>query len=134
MAEMRYQGVDIPPVVRTLVRQLYMRAYSAEERSDRLASKHQRLQAEHAQLVVEFNRYCKEAWKTKANKTPYDDMQKSVDALIGANKESRDTIKSMFDENLDMSIKVITLRREVMELRKENGTLKAKIAVKDSEM
>ncbi|KAI2782781.1 hypothetical protein F4815DRAFT_504280 [Daldinia loculata] len=98
-----------------------MRAYSAEEHSDRLTGKHQRLQAEHAQLVVEFNRYCedfKEAWKTKANKT----------------LESRDTIKSMFDESLVMSTEVVALRREVAELRKENGMLKAKIAVKGSEM
>ncbi|KAI0844061.1 hypothetical protein F5Y00DRAFT_256319 [Daldinia vernicosa] len=137
MAEMRYQGVDIPPIVRALVRQLYMRAYSAEEHSDRLTGKYQRLQAEHAQLVAEFNRYCKdskEAWKIKANKILYDDMQKSVDALVDANRESRETIKSMFDENLTMSTEVIALRKEVAELRKENGTLTAKVAVKGSEM
>ncbi|KAI0122498.1 hypothetical protein F4814DRAFT_408953 [Daldinia grandis] len=135
MAEMRYQGVDVPPVVGALVRQLYMRAYSAEEHSDRLTGKHQRLQAEHAQLVVEFNRYCKdfkEAWKIKANKTLHDDMQKPVDALIDANRESRDTIKSLFDESMAMSAEVVALRREVAGLRKENSVLKAKTAVKGS--
>ncbi|KAK6953683.1 hypothetical protein Daesc_005988 [Daldinia eschscholtzii] len=135
LAEMREQGADVPPVVLTLVSQLYTRAYAAEENSDRLASKYIRLQAEHTRLVVESNQYCKdgnEAWKTKAKKTLYDDMQRSVDALIEAKRELQDAMKGMFDERLAMSTEVVALRKEVTELRKEKGVLAAEIAIRSS--
>ncbi|KAI1804455.1 hypothetical protein F4811DRAFT_519960 [Daldinia bambusicola] len=137
LAEMREKGVDVPPVVRALVAQLYARAYAAEQSGDRLASKYIRLQAEHGQLVVEFNRCCRDsqgngAWKTKAQKTLHDDMQRSVDALVEARRELRDAAKSVFDERLATSNEVVALRREVEELRKENAAMRDELDTRDS--
>ncbi|KAI1464835.1 uncharacterized protein F4812DRAFT_440592 [Daldinia caldariorum] len=128
LAEMREQGVDVPPVVLGLVTQLYARAYAAEQSGDRLSSKYVLLQAEHSQLVVEFNRCCRDnnkAWKTKAETTLYDDMQRSVDALVEARRELRGAMKSLFDERLATTTEVVALRKEVEKLRKENAALAA---------
>ncbi|KAI8962111.1 hypothetical protein F5Y11DRAFT_366105 [Daldinia sp. FL1419] len=135
LASMRDQGTEIPPILHTLVQELYTRAYTAEQHSDRLANKFQRLQAEHTQFVVEYNRHCKDGdqtWKPRAEKNLLGALQRFVDSIIESNRESRDAMKDMFDERLAMGAEATALRKEVAELRRENEALKDKVALEAS--
>ncbi|KAI1411980.1 hypothetical protein F5Y13DRAFT_164039 [Hypoxylon sp. FL1857] len=128
MAEMRGQGVEIAPVVHSLVIQLYDTANSEKERSDRLMSKHAQLQSEHAQLAIEFNRFCRdsdEAWQKKAKQSLYDDMSRSVESATTSSQTSRDAMKRMFSEHMLMTTELAALRQTVAALKKENQALKA---------
>lgn len=128
MAEMRHQGVNISPVVQGLVMQLYEAAKAAEDRSERLISKHAQLQAEHTQLEIEFNRYCndaKEGWQTKPKQLLYEDLRRTIDSVNSSNQMTRDAMKNVFAEYISMITEFSTLRKEVAALRKENGALKA---------
>ncbi|KAI0179747.1 hypothetical protein GGR52DRAFT_211119 [Hypoxylon sp. FL1284] len=58
MADLQQQGVEISPVAHSLITQLYGAARAAEERADKLTGRYAQLQAEHSQLVAEFNGYC----------------------------------------------------------------------------
>ncbi|KAI0836001.1 hypothetical protein F5Y06DRAFT_115550 [Hypoxylon sp. FL0890] len=136
MAEMRDQGVQIAPIVYSLIVQLYDTANAERERSDRLISKHANLQSEYAQLVVEFNRFCKdsaEAWQKKAKQSLFDDMSRSVDSAINSSQASRDAMKRMFAEYTLMTTELAALRREVASLKQGNQTLKTqRIMTKES--
>ncbi|KAI1137723.1 hypothetical protein F5Y05DRAFT_59325 [Hypoxylon sp. FL0543] len=135
MAEMRMQGVEIAPVVHSLLLQLYDTANAAQEHSERLASKHAHLQAEHGQLVDEFNKYCKdvgEGWKRKARRLLHDDLCRFVDSANASSQASRNSMKSMFTEHMAMTLEVAALRTEVAALKKENMELRAQNAMAKS--
>lgn len=134
IAEMQEQGVEIAPVVHKLVVQLYETASAEQEQNDRLTSRHAQLQSEHAQLVITFNRFCKdsdETWQERAKQSLYDDMRRSVNAANNSSQTSRDAMKRMFEEHMSMTNELAALRREVADLKKENHGLKApKMATK----
>ncbi|OTA92174.1 hypothetical protein M434DRAFT_12574 [Hypoxylon sp. CO27-5] len=128
MAEMREQGVEIAPVVQSLVMQLYETANAERERNDQLISKHAHLQCEHAQLTIEHNRFCKDSdkrWQEKANKSLYDDMTRLVNSANNSSQTSRDAMKRMFEEHTLMTTELAALKRKVSILEKENEALGA---------
>ncbi|KAI1396784.1 hypothetical protein F4819DRAFT_115817 [Hypoxylon fuscum] len=129
MTDMRHQGIGIPPVVHSLVTQLYETTKVAEERSDHLASKYMQLQAEHTQLETEFNKYCNdgaEGWQEKAKKSLYEDMCKSVDSANAASQLARNAMKTMFDEYLVMNNRMAAFQSEMDLLRREKEAPKGR--------
>ncbi|OTB00629.1 hypothetical protein M426DRAFT_15314 [Hypoxylon sp. CI-4A] len=123
MAEMRTQGVTIEPVVRNLILQLYDTTKAAEERGDRISNKHVHLQAKHACLVVEFNKYCNngEAWQSRTERALFNDMVKSADAANATTQRAHEVNQNMLVEYLEMTNEVVALRREVAAQRERFG-------------
>ncbi|KAI1385573.1 uncharacterized protein F4822DRAFT_347861 [Hypoxylon trugodes] len=129
LAEMRSQGVAVPPVLRNLTVQLLKEAKEAQDETKHLISKYTHLQAEHTQLALEFNHYCEDdnkGWQDKSKESLCDDMRRSVDAANASSHKSREETKRMFTEHLVMTNELATLRAEVAQLRKENEELKEK--------
>ncbi|KAI2603496.1 uncharacterized protein GGS25DRAFT_96026 [Hypoxylon fragiforme] len=121
LSDLRAQGTPIAPVVHDLIIQLYSTAQAAEEHGDHLRRKHARLQAEHAQLVADFNHYCgtREKWQARAADALSEDMRRGVDAAVAESARWREVMEMMFDEHLAMVREVAVLEREVAVLREE---------------
>ncbi|KAI1082442.1 hypothetical protein F5B20DRAFT_578103 [Whalleya microplaca] len=129
MAEMRQQGVEIPPAVQNLITQLYNQKKTAEGQVDNLASRHLRLQAEHKQLVVEFNKFCNDAdesWQTRAKNSLDREMRKTVESASVLNRVWRNTMDTMFTEYMNLNNEASRLRKENMALKAELGEAKCK--------
>ncbi|KAI0009646.1 hypothetical protein F4779DRAFT_362316 [Xylariaceae sp. FL0662B] len=137
MAELRQQGIEVPPAVEDLIVQLYAQKKAAEDRLDHVASRHVRLQGEHTQLVTAFNSFCRDSdnnnknnnssWQARARESLFEDIYRSFDSANALAQLWRDTLSRMFTEYMGLNNEAARLRREAAELRRENEALREEL-------
>lgn len=119
MASLSLQGVVMHPAIQALVTQLRETAMAAEDRNNQLTHKYAQLQAEHAKLVVDYNKHCKGAgdgWYNKTKKTMYDDMCGCTKAAVDASLRWRERSMGMISQFEAMARRIRGLEMSVSRL------------------